>query len=357
VRFIRFWRKSIPASGNEIILKGKRIVFIRLRSLGDTLLMTPALEVASSLGANQVAVVVEEPFDLVLRGNPAVDRIIVPGRRGDFLSRMKCIKEIRSFSPDLVFDMHGGTTSSIMAFLSGSELRVGFAASRNSGKYNMKVPDSRAIWQKDRIHTVEHQLSPLVHMGFRINEIPPLRISVDEALKKQMRIRLADQGIDKDFVLIHPAAAFATKQWSVDSFATVAADLGKTGISCAATAGPGQEKLLEALSAALGNGLAVFPPGSLGEFTALASLCSLYLGNDTGPTHIAAALKKKVVVIFGSSNHEVWHPWGTEYRLLRSDMECVPCPGYKCLHYPEPVCIQSVSVNRVLEAVHEMLDL
>jgi ADP-heptose:LPS heptosyltransferase len=63
------------------------------------------------------------------------------------------------------------------------------------------------------------------------------------------------------------------------------------------------------------------------------------------------------VVIFGSSNHEVWHPWGTEYRLLRSEMECIPCPGYKCLHYPEPVCIQSVSVNRVLEAVYELLDL
>ena len=338
-------------------MKGKRIVFIRLRSLGDTLLMTPALEAASTGGANQVAAVVEAPFDQVLRGNPAVDRIIVPGRRGDFWSRIKCVSEIRSFSPDLVFDLHGGTTSSIMALLSGAQSRVGFAASRNSGKYNVKVPDSRSLWQKEKIHTVEHQLSPLLHMGFSINEIPSLRISVDESLRDKMRSRLARLGINNDFVLIHPAAAFATKQWSVEGFASVAAELGKSGIACAATAGPGQEKLLEDLASAAGEGLAVFPPGNLAEFTALASLCSLYLGNDTGPTHIAAALKKKIVVIFGSSNHEVWYPWGTDYRLLRSELECVPCPGYKCLHYPEPACIQSISVSQVMDAVQEMLDL
>jgi len=336
-------------------VKGKRILLIRLRSLGDTLLMTPALSIASSGGLNEVAVVVEEPFDQVLRGNPAVDRLIVPGKRGDLKSRWKCIREIREFSPDLVFDMHGGTTSSVMALFSGAGQRVGFAAGRNSRFYNIKIPDSREIWQKEEIHTVEHQISPMIYMGFPLEEVPPLYIHVEETEREKASKRLAAEGIDGDFVLIHPAAAFATKQWSSRGFAFVAGELAKSGTRCVATAGPGQEKLLEELASVSGPGLVLFPPGSLAEFVALASLCTLYLGNDTGPTHVAAALRKKVVVVFGSSDSAAWHPWGTEYRLIRSELDCIPCPGYECLHYPEPECIKSVAGSRVLSAVMELL--
>ncbi len=354
-QFTRFWGRLPPAAGNEIIVKAKRIVFIRLRSLGDTLLMTPALHVASSGGLNQIAVVVEEPFEQILRGNPWINKFIVPGQRGDLRSRLKCIGEIRAFNPDMVFDMHGGTTSAFMTLLSGADFRVGFEASRNSRYYNIKVPDSRVLWKKEQIHTVEHQLSPLIHTGFKFEEIPPLCVSVEKRIKEETRRKLEGQGIKDSFVLIHPAAAFATKQWSIEDFASVAEDLGKAGIACVATAGPGQEGLLETLASRSKHGLIIYPPGDLGEFTALVSLCAVYLGNDTGPTHIAAALQKKIVVIFGSSNHKVWHPWGAEYKLLRSDLECVPCPGYRCLHYPEPECIRSISSRQVLEAVHALL--
>ena len=88
---------------------------------------------------------------------------------------------------------------------------------------------------------MEHQLSPLIHMGFKFEEIPPLYIHVDARIKEQIRLRLEAQGIKDSFLLIHPAAAFATKQWSIEGFATVADELGKEGIPCLATAGPGQE--------------------------------------------------------------------------------------------------------------------
>ncbi len=338
-------------------MKDKQILFIRLRSLGDTLLMTPAIELASAGGLNRVAVVVEEPFDQVLRGNPHVDRIIVPRGRGELWSRWKCIREIRSFNPDIVFDMHGGTTSALMTLFSRSGMRVGFAGSRNSRSYNVKVPDARSLWGKSNLHTVEYQLSPLIHMGFKLGKIPPLKITVDDGLREKIGENLAGKGVKGEFVLIHPAAAFATKQWSVDGFSVVADELGRRGIKCVATAGPGQEILLDELSSAAGEDLVIYPPGTLREFTALASLCALYLGNDTGPTHIAAALKKKVVAVFGSSNHMAWHPWGTDYRLIRSDLPCVPCPGYKCLHYPEPECILSIQPGQVLEAVLDLLPL
>ena len=318
--------------------------------------MTPALEIASAGGLNRVAVVVEAPFDQVLRGNPALDRVIVPRGRGELWSRWKCIREIRSFKPDVVFDMHGGTTSALMTRFSRSRIRVGFAASRNARSYNVKVPDSRSIWGRGNLHTVEHQLSPLKYTGFRFDEIPPLRIPVDEEIKKRISQSLGESGIKGRFVLIHPAAAFETKRWRVGGFATVARELAARGIPCVATSGPGQEILLEQLAESAGKGLTIVPPGPLPEFTALASLCHLYLGNDTGPTHIAAALKKKIVAVFGSSNHVAWHPWNTEYKLLRSKLPCVPCPGYKCLHYPEPECILSITPDQVMKAVLDLFE-
>ena len=87
----------------------------------------------------------------------------------------------------------------------------------------------------------------------------------------------------------------------------------------------------------------------------LTSLCSLYVGNDTGSTHMVAAQGKKIVVIFGSSDFKVWYPWNTEHQLIKSDLPCMPCPGYFCLHYDEPRCIRSIPVEPVLEAVQSML--
>lgn len=337
-------------------MEGKRIILIRLRSLGDTLLMTPALTIASNRGRNRVAVVVEEPFDQVLSGNPDVDELIVPGRRGDLTSRLRCLRSIRKFSPDMVFDMHGGTTSSLMTLFSGAGLRIGFAASRNSRVYNLEVPLSTVVWKKERVHTVEHQLSPLLHAGFKIESIPPLFLHVDERAREEIRRRLKAVGIEEAFLLIHPAAAFATKQWSLEGFSRVAEEMAKKGLRSVATVGPGQEELLDALRNRNVPGLEVMEPLPLAGFNALVSECTLYLGNDTGPTHIAAALGKKIVVVFGSSDHVVWHPWRTEYRLIRSELECIPCPGYHCLRYPEPECIRSIGYERVLEAVCGLLD-
>ena len=337
-------------------MEGKRIILIRLRSLGDTLLMTPALTVASNKGRNRVGVVVEEPFDQVLHGNRDVDDIIVPGRRGELVSRLRCVRSIREFGPDLVFDMHGGTTSSLMAFLSGAEIRAGFASGRNSRAYNLKVPPSREIWKKERIHTVEHQLSPLIHAGFKVSRVPPLFIRVDQEARGIIRSRLRKAGIE-EFMLIHPAAAFATKQWDPDGFVRVAKAMAASGLRSVTTAGPGQEGLLDAMRIRQVTGMEVIEPLPLAEFIALASECTLYLGNDTGPTHIAAALGKKIVVVFGSSDDVVWHPWGTEYRLLRSELDCIPCPGYHCLRFPEPECIRSIKAEQVLEAVRGLIGL
>lgn len=330
-----------------------RIALIRLRSLGDTVLMTPALEALRRDG-HQVGVVLERPFDGILRAHPAVERLFVLSGRKSWLSRLRAVGEIRSFRPELAIDLHGGPTSALMTRLSGAEQRVGFAASRHRRFYNRLVPNPRELWGKPRLHTVEHQLAPLLHLGFPVAAEPRLSLPVDASALEAMRDLLAAQGVEEGFILIHPAAAFDTKRWPVERFGALARLLLDKGLPAIATAGPGEETLLEEFRRLTDGRLRVIPPVPLGSFAALASLCGLYVGNDTGATHVAAAVGRPIVVIFGSSDANAWHPWGVPYELLRSDRECVPCPGYYCLHYPAPLCVRDIPVERVTEAVTRM---
>jgi len=337
-------------------LTNPRLLFVRLRSLGDTVLMTPVLDAARRLIGTTIAVVVETPFDEVLRGNPAVDRIVaVPGRRGKLTARLRVIQEIRAFRPDAVIDLHGGTTSALMTLLSGSPHRIGYATSRNARFYNIRVPDTRTVWGKKSLHTVEHQLALLKYVGCPVDPVPALRVGVNPETVSRLEALLKSAGVRFPFVLIHPAAAFATKQWPAVRFAELIRRISARQSGVVVTAGPGEEGLLEQIRSMVPGSGMILPPMPISEFSALASLCNLYVGNDTGATHIAAALRKPIVAVFGSSDSAVWHPWGVRYELIRSDLPCIPCPGYRCLEFSEPRCIQSIDVDRVFAAVSRLL--
>jgi ADP-heptose:LPS heptosyltransferase len=334
-----------------------RIALIRLRSLGDTVLMTPLPAAVKRIPGRQVAVVVEAPYHEVLLDNPHIDRLVVVPRTRDILrSRFRTILELRAFKPDVAVDLHGGTTSAIMTILSGASRRVGYGQSANSAVYNVKVPDPRQIWGREKLHTVEHQLALLKYLGFPVEPIPDLQVCVKREALDEVRQMLLERRLEAgEYLLVQPAAAFDTKQWALEKFAELARGLAATGMPVVVTAGPGQEGLLQGISAlGMGPEVHIVPPLSLSRFTALAALCRLYVGNDTGATHIAAALGRRIVVVFGSSDSRAWHPWGVEHRLIASDLPCIPCPGYRCLHFEEPLCIQSVPIDPVFQAVKEL---
>jgi ADP-heptose:LPS heptosyltransferase len=217
------------------------------------------------------------------------------------------------------------------------------------------VPSSRDVWKRRELHTVEDQLASLKYLGYPVQPIPPLWAPLEPEDTRFAREKIAEQNLDERFVLVHPGAAFATKQWQLDRFAGLVIRLIADDLQVAATAGPGEEGLLTELAQLVGQDLKVIAPLSLSRFAALVSFCSVYVGNDTGSTHIATAVRKPVVVIFGSSDSSVWYPWQTEFRVIKSDLDCVPCPGYHCLEYSEPKCIRTVEVEGVFQAVKELL--
>jgi heptosyltransferase-2/heptosyltransferase-3 len=91
--------------------------------------------------------------------------------------------------------------------------------------------------------------------------------------------------------------------------------------------------------------------------TALAARARLFVGNDSGVAHIAAAVRVPSVVVFGSSNVAHWRPWSeAPSEVVREELACQPCPGYTCAEFDAPECIRRVPVERVAAAVERVLD-
>jgi len=97
---------------------------------------------------------------------------------------------------------------------------------------------------------------------------------------------------------------------------------------------------------------------SLPEITALASRASLFVGNDSGIAHIAAAVNTPSVVIFGSSNRDHWRPWtDSPNEIVYKQFPCQPCPGYECKEFGQPRCILEVSPDSVFGAIKKVLQI
>ena len=156
--------------------------------------------------------------------------------------------------------------------------------------------------------------------------------------------------------MVHPAAAFETKRWATEKFARVVEDLAARGLATVALVAPTEAQVVENLKAKSSVGVIGLTDLSLPEVTALGARARLFVGNDSGIAHIAAAVGAPVVVIFGSSNVAHWRPWATApAEIVVEEMECQPCHGYFCEKFAQPECILRVPVERVTAALDRVL--
>jgi ADP-heptose:LPS heptosyltransferase len=156
--------------------------------------------------------------------------------------------------------------------------------------------------------------------------------------------------------LLHPVAAFDTKQWATENFARVAEYLSEKGLQIVAVATKKEREVLENLKKLSKAPVITFDELTLPEITALASEAKIFVGNDSGIAHIAAAVNTPSVVVFGSSNVNHWRPWtDAPHEVVYEKLPCQPCAGYFCKEFDAPRCILSVKTERVIEAVEKVL--
>ena len=341
-----------------------KILFIRLRSLGDTILSIPLYTALKTWRPDLgISVLVEEPNDQVIANNPCVDHIIsIPAADGSnwkvFRARLSALANMRQSRFDCCINLHGGSTSACLTALSGARYRVGYRGFRNAFAYNLRVGSTTMLSPGVKSHTVEHQIEWLRALGLPKAEIPPSRVIPNPQFEAVVKDRLTKAGLKADsrYAVVQPTSKFYTKEWTAEGFAEIVDYLGsRYGLPVLLTGGPGEEGKLNIVHDKSQSKPKVLTSLSISELGWILGRASLFVGNDSGPTHLAAALSIPVVVLFGSSDSALWSPWKASYRMVQNSFDCNPCPGYRCLVYNEPRCILSITPSQVKAAIDALL--
>lgn len=344
-----------------------RILIIRLRSIGDIVLLTPTLFLLKEWRPDlRISVMVESRFRDLLEENPAVEEILTLGESTgvrELFSRWAIDRGIRRRGFSLCVNLHGGPTSRFFMRWRSVQKRVGFAHFRGAGLYNILVPDARTILNQPTLHTAEHQAAAFFYLGLPRKEIPRAQLFSGAAQTAWWSARRASLGIapDQPYAIVHPTAAYKTKEWSAEGFARIGEHLERRArITPIYSCGPGESSVLDAVEKASGGSVMRLQDVSLGQFAAALSGARLFVGNDSGPAHMAAALARPLVVVFGSSSSPIWGPWprpdsNSPARVVQNPFACNPCPGDHCYQFARPDCILSVTFDQVKAAVDEVL--
>ena len=335
------------------------ILIVKLGSIGDIVHTLPSLvAIRRALPRAEISWVVERRAAEILRDNPLLNRLIEvdtkalrrwPVSGETLLAPRQQLRRLRASSFDAALDFQGLLKSASIARLSGAKLAYGFA------REALREPASRFLLNKTvRVPTKSHVIVKNLALVKGALGIPvptdPAEFEFPIATTAAHE-READEalvGINDGFAILNPGGGWPTKLWSAERFGALADELWTHhGLSSLITYGPGERALAETVLSASRTGKARAVSPSLKGFLALAKRATLYVGGDTGPTHLAVAAGTPVAGLFGPT--EWWRngsPRAEDICIERNDIGCrVDCHRRSCSQW---ICMD-VSVEQVLD--------
>ena len=340
-----------------------RILIVKLGSIGDIIHTLPSLAaIRRAMPAAEISWVAEERSAEILRGNSMIDNLIevdTQALRGGMvieeilLSASKQLKGLRRFKFDVAVDFQGLWKSGGIAKLSGAKRRWGFA------RDGLREPASRilltdTVETPQGIHIIEKNLA--LAAGALNIVVPSDNFEFPIATTDEHRAE-ADAIITtagEEFAVLNPGGGWVTKLWHADKFGQLADRLWEEkGLISIVATGPKETDLAEKIAACSRTGHVILSQPSLKGFYELVKHASVYVGGDTGPTHIAVAAGAPVVGLFGPT--EWWRngsPNPDDICIERNDIDCrVDCHRRTCSKW---ICMDS-DVETVYAAIQRRI--
>ncbi len=326
---VNFFKKDIIPMLNEQL---KNILIVNLGGIGDVLLSLPALKaLRSSLPAAKISLLTVPRSAEVVRDFQFLDNIIL-FRRG-LKNKFGLISTLRGIRPDLVINMRPLTSfiSAIkMAFLFmliRAEYRMGRDTEKRGFFFNIKIPEDDVA----KIHDLDYYLDMFKVLGVKSNDYN-INLSVRKSDIDYIDSLLLEHGIAKDDVVIgiNPGASWPTRRWPLENFSSLSELILKERKCKIVITGSQSEtslanKLQTICKADLVN---LAGETTFGQLMALIKRCSLFISNDTGPMHLAAALHTPLIAIFWSGDFVRYDPRRLSDKLaivMYNKTSCVPC--------------------------------
>jgi heptosyltransferase III len=334
--------------------QGAEILIMRLRSLGDLVLETPAIAALHAWRPDlRINVLVEPRFAQVLEGNPAIAGLIFSRGLGE-----TALDLLRRKFP-IVFNQHGGPRSAMLTGASGSPLRVGWAGYQYSFLYNVAVPDAQEFYGTPAVHTVEHRISQFYFTGLPRGPIPHAEVFPQPDAIASVASKLAEKGIapSAPYAVLQPGARLPEMRWPVAKFAEIARWLReKHGIASVVNLGARDNEIAAEVCSEMTSGAVVLDSQlDIRELIALIAASSICVGNDSGPAHLAAALRRPSVVIFSVTDPVQWRPWQADHRIVQTGATFDHPRGDKAVVASNPRPITSIAVDEVCQKCEQLL--
>jgi heptosyltransferase-3 len=343
-----------------------RALVVQLRHHGDVLLAAPVLGVLKAHAPMvELDALVYDDTAQLLSGHPALEELYVVGRGWRtmplpwrVLAEWRLFAALRARRYDLLVHLSEQPRGAWLARTLGARYRVAPI-----------VPGRGAFWRESfthlypvagRRHRVELNLDALRRIGIqpamderRVAFVP------GAAAEERVSALLADQGLaERGYVHMHPASRWDFKCWPAEKNAELIGRLADAGHRVVLTAAPEGSELAfiaEIVRRARGTPVDLAGKLSIKELGALAARARLFVGVDSMPMHLAAAMGTPVVALFGPSGEIEWRPWGAAHRIVASGHSCRPCGYDGCGGGKVSECLTTLPVEAVLAAARELL--
>jgi predicted lipopolysaccharide heptosyltransferase III len=335
------------------------ILVIKLRYLGDVLLSTPVLTaLRGRYPTARLTMAVNRGTEDMIKWNPDLNEVLVVDR-GGIAVQLRALQQVRQGGFDCVIDLTDGDRSAILTGFSGAPIRIGFNDEhRWRGRlYTTIVPSPSAV-----VHRVERDLAALTPLRIEPKSAQlVLHTSQDdeeaaERLLRDVDVMEPDGKMRKPVVVLHPGARYWFKAWPAVRFAELADRLTK-GCDCdvLVAGGPDDLETINAIRTQAKSSLVVMAGrATLLQFAAVLKRSAVFIGNDNGAMHIAAAVGTPVVGLFGPSNPTEWGPRGENVKAIYKGLDCRACFHPTCQR-GEQNCMKQISVEEVFRAVMDMM--
>jgi heptosyltransferase I len=329
-------------------IEAPRILIVRLSAIGDVIQSVPiACALREKFPQAFIAWAVAGRTASLLEGHRAIDQVIQLQR--GWLKSPRGVWRLRQHLRELKFDIaleaQGLMKAAILAWLSGSRRRIGFGkpwGREFSPWMNTEVVDTPDM------HAVERNLALLRQLGI---ESPKVAFDLPEREEDR---QAAERIIAIPFAIINPGAGWPSKLWPTGRFAAVAEYLGKKWSlpTLVVWAGNEEKRMADEIAAHAGGHAQVAPNTSLTELASLARRAKLFLGSDTGPLHLAAAVGTPCVGLYGPWPAKIHGPYGAQHIALQKAF--FDGPTHKKRTAPKEI-MEAIQIEDVCEACDTIL--
>ena len=364
----------------------RKILLIKLSAVGDVVHTIPVLnKLHRRYPMAQLDWLVTPAIAELLRHHPAITNIIefereawsTPWRLTPFASYARLATKLRAAAYDLVVDMHGQFRTAALTLATGASVRIGFDRPRARvwDASPRKFPEQarKHAWQGARegswvaythhipvptldLHAVDRYLNVGPILGLD-REPADFSFPIPQSAVSHVETLLAQHGVNRaDIVILAPGTIWETKEWGSDKFAKVAGHFMSKGFAVVLIGSQRERVVCEKVVDLAPGAIDLGGRTTLSELAALIRRSAISITNDSGPMHLAVALNRPVVSIFGPTD-PIWiGPYGRPYAVLHADLECSPCYLRRLKHCSHGhACMHSVSPLAVIERAETVL--